>query len=455
MEQLTLKKKLQVVYLYFSGLSFGKIVAKTGISNGSVVNIITELKAGNFPEAADLTDQIEILRELAVNLAKLKLPAGQSAVGIAVLKRIYELGLDPSDMERWPLLLNSIKTQDDAQELVQVAYTVRDIQQESGLSLPALEDNVKQLGEKVKELETLTAKITKAKNEINDLIKKREDLTKEVLSLEEKYKWLIPRVQELEQREKLLLNRHESMLIDAEKAKEILGTLKTEMKKLIKTGLSLKAMVDFNRKLETVAKHHGIKPSMVRERLLAELKHLDKGLGLETIIEGRQQQLKEIDKAIAKSKSEMGNLQVAVANIQQEKTNLEVSIKATRDGVSQEIAKIIPIATGTVKQLLQELQLGHTEVLAEVRQIRDESIEVGKEVGQYQAILEANQWLNELRAMIRCEENVEVHRVRVIVLSVVRGMADWLKHQNAGSTVIMSVSLATEKFISELEKWQA
>lgn len=57
------QKRLQVVYLYFCGLSNDQIAAKTSISKGSVTNIVSELKAGNFPEAADVTDQIETLRE--------------------------------------------------------------------------------------------------------------------------------------------------------------------------------------------------------------------------------------------------------------------------------------------------------------------------------------------------------------------------------------------------------
>jgi hypothetical protein len=189
------------------------------------------LNALGEADTITMTSQVSESNDIGYKLSvvhvsndEIKKERPQLAVGIALLKRIYELGLDPADIERWPLLLHSIKTQDDAQELIQAAYTVRDIQQESGLSLPALEGKVKQLGEKAKELETVTAKVGKAKSEINDLVKKREDLTKEVLSLEEKYNWLIPRVQELEQREKLLLNRHESMLIEAEKAKEILGT---------------------------------------------------------------------------------------------------------------------------------------------------------------------------------------------------------------------------------------
>ena len=159
MEEISPKKRLQVVQLYFSGLSFDQIAVKTNISKGSVTNIVNESKAGNFPEAANVTDQIETLRELAVDLAKLKMTTGQSAVGVALLKRIYELDLDPSDMERWPLLLSNIKSQDDAQEIIEAAYAVRGIQEETGLSLGALEEKVKNLGEKAKELDTITDKI--------------------------------------------------------------------------------------------------------------------------------------------------------------------------------------------------------------------------------------------------------------------------------------------------------
>jgi DNA repair exonuclease SbcCD ATPase subunit len=258
MELLSTKKRLQVIQLYFSGISFDQISLKTGVSKGSVTNIVNELKAGNFPEAADLTDQIQTLWDLAVDLEKLKLTVAKSAVGIALLKRTYELNLDPADMERWPLLLNSIKSQDDAQELIDVAYTVRGIQQETGLSLPALEDKVKNLGEKAKELETTTKKIGEVKDDLNDLTKNKKDLTGEVTTLEKQYQWLMPRVQELEKREKTLIDRYESRLVEAEKADEILKTLKLERKKLVKTGLTVPGLVDFNRKLETVAKHHGL-----------------------------------------------------------------------------------------------------------------------------------------------------------------------------------------------------
>ena len=454
MEELTQKKRLQVVYFYFSGLSFDQIAAKTGISKGSVANIVSELKAGNFPEAADVTDQIEALRELSVNLNKLKTTIGKSVVGIALLSRIYELKLDPADMERWPLLLNSIKSQDDAQELIDVAYTVRGIQQETGLSLPALEEKVTHLGEKAKELETTTKKIGEVKDNLNDLTKNKKDLTGEVTTLEKQYQWLMPRVQELEKREKTLLDRYESRLVEAEKADEILKTLKLEMKKLVKTGLTVPGLVDFNRKLETVAKHHGLKPSAVRERLLRELKYLDKGLGLEMLVKNRQQLLEETNETIENYESEKGSLEEALENLKQQKQNLEAIIKEITASVRLEIEHIVPVAKNTMQQITTDLKNGCAEALSTVYQLKEESIKVGQDMGQYKGILEESEWVKRLTALVHGNNNVDAADIRTIGLLVNQGISAWLRQHGEKSNTIGLLAIDAQAFLIGLEKWQ-
>ena len=59
MEKLTTAKRLQIVKLYLSGLSYDEIAAKTGISKGTVANVVAELKAGNFPEAANVSNLLK------------------------------------------------------------------------------------------------------------------------------------------------------------------------------------------------------------------------------------------------------------------------------------------------------------------------------------------------------------------------------------------------------------
>jgi predicted nuclease with TOPRIM domain len=454
MELLSTKKRLQVIQLYFSGISFDQISLKTGVSKGSVTNIVNELKAGNFPEAADLTDQIQTLWDLAVDLEKLKLTVAKPAVGIALLKRTYELNLDPADMERWPLLLNSIKSQDDAQELIDVAYTVRGIQQETGLSLPALEDKVKNLGEKAKELETTTKKIGEVKDDLNDLTKNKKDLTGEVTTLEKQYQWLMPRVQELEKREKTLIDRYESRLVEAEKADEILKTLKLERKKLVKTGLTVPGLVDFNRKLETVAKHHGLKPSAVRERLLRELKYLDKGLGLEMLVKNRQQLLEETNETIENYESDKGSLEEALENLKQQKQGLEATVKEITDFVRLQIEGIVPVAKNTMQQIATDLKNGCAEALSTVYQLKEESIKVGQDMGQYKGILAESEWVKKLMALVHGGDNIDAADIRTIALLVNRTISAWLRQHGETSATIGLLAIYAQTFLIGLEKWQ-
>ena len=68
MSKIQMKKKLDIIGLYFEGQSYEEISTKTHTSKGSVSNIITELKAGKFPEYYDLSEQMDVLRELANEL---------------------------------------------------------------------------------------------------------------------------------------------------------------------------------------------------------------------------------------------------------------------------------------------------------------------------------------------------------------------------------------------------
>jgi len=204
-----------------------------------------------------------------------------------------------------------------------------------------------------------------------------------------------------------------------------------------------------------VAQRHHITPAELRDRLLQELESLGQGLGLETLIQSRQMELEEQEQAVALAREERESLKAVVTSLKQEKTSLEASIKSTREKVSREIVKIIPAARDTINRLVEELQRGHDEALAEVRRLRDEAVEVGREVGRYEETLQANQWLSELLALAQGEESLEGRRVRVITLLVLRGAAAWLKHNETNKLGFSTLSFATDNLIRELEQWKA
>ena len=132
MEKLTAQKKISVVRQYFSGLSYDEIATKTRVSKGSVANVVTELKAGEIPEAADMVEQIELLRELSIDLKASTLTPGQCAIGLTVFKRIKECGLDPADIERWPLILKSAGNADQVPEFIRLVYDIQESHEENG-----------------------------------------------------------------------------------------------------------------------------------------------------------------------------------------------------------------------------------------------------------------------------------------------------------------------------------
>jgi hypothetical protein len=237
----------------------------------------------------------------------------------------------------------------------------------------------------------------------------------------------------------------------AKKAETTLSTVKDELQKLEDIGFTFKELAKFNEKLQAIAKHHAIQPAKLTSRMLNELETIDKGLTLETLIQSRQQELDKTEQALVTTKSEVETTRV-VDDLKQEKANLEASIKEMREKVSREIAKIIPLAQDTIGKLGKELQHGNDEALVEIRRLRDEAVDVGREVGRYEGILQFNEWLNELMALVRGEEDIAGKRVRVIVLLVVRALHTWVKGQGFSSDALLP--RATELLVGALEQWK-
>jgi len=452
MERLTAKKRLAIARLYFSGLSYDEIAAKSGVSKGTVANVVAELKAGTIPEAADVGEHIELLRELSLDLKRSNLTPGQCAVGLILLTRISECGLDPADIDRWPMILKMVRNEDDTKEFVRCIYSIQDVQQRSGLSIEALDKKVHELEKKAADLEPVSEKLKDSKKELTELTKQRDELTSSVAMLEQKSELLTPRVKELEKREQSLSRRIAAMEPKAEKAETTLSALKEEMQKLKDVGFSLRELPEFNEKLQEIARHHAIKPTELRSRLLHELQTLDKGLTLETLIRNRQQELEKMEQALVRTKKEAETARAVVDSLGQEKTNLEASIKEMREKVMAEIAKIIPLAQDAITKFGEDLRCGNDEAMTEIRRLKDEAVNVGREVGQYEGIVKSYEWLNELLTLVQGEENIAGNRVKVIALLVVRALHTWLKRQSSLSYTLLPH--AAESLIGELERWK-
>ena len=454
MEKLSARKRVAIVRDYLSALSYSEIAAKQHVSTGTVANVVADLKAGRFPEAGEIGEQIEQLKELSLDLKQANLTPGRCALGLTVLARLDECGLDPADIDRWPLILKSVQSEDEAQQFIKLIHSIQEVQKRTGLSLDALHDEVHELEKKAGEMEPLSDKVTYCKKQVAELTRQRKKLSGEVSNLEEKYTLLIPRIKELEKREKDLSRFVAEMEPRARKAEATLATVTRETQKLKNVGFTFEKLAEFSERVKVIAEHYSIAPEELRDRLLQELERLDEGIGLEALINCRQQELSEQKQLVGKARQELETTKEVVNGLKQEKTKLEASIKETRERVSREIVTIVPIAKNTVAQMAEELRSEVDKAMAEVSKLRDESLEVGKEVGRYEEILKTNAWLHELMALVQNEQDIEAKTVRTIALSVMRGFSNWLKVQDKYSTLFTSLSLLTNNLIRELEQWK-
>lgn len=454
MERLSAKKKVAIVGQYLSGMAYGIIAARSGVSKGTVANIVTELRAGKFPEAAGIAEQIEQLRELSLDLKRVNLTPGQCAVGLMVLARINECGLDPADINRWPQILKSVENEDEAQEFVRLVYSIREVQQRTGLGLDALDSKVHDLERKAADLEPVSAKLAGCQKQLGELTRQRDLLESDITGLEDKRKLLDPQVKNLEKREQDLSHRIKNMEPRAEKAETTLTALSKEMQRLEDIGFTFEALAEFSQRVRVIAQRHAVKPTELRARLSHDLENLNQALGLEALVSSRQQELAEQKRLVAKARQELETTKAAVATLKQEKANLEASIKETTEWIGREIVSIMPLARDTIDEVVKRLRRGVNKVVAEVRKIRDESLEVGKEVGRWEGILEANSWIKGLLALVQGEQSIEAKQVRVIALLVVRGVRGWLKVNDKQTTALPSLTAYTDSLMRELEQWR-
>jgi chromosome segregation ATPase len=282
----------------------------------------------------------------------------------------------------------------------------------------------------------------------------REELAKMVDTLEQKYNLLTPRVKDLEKREQDLLRRNKEMESEADQAEVILKTLRKEKQYLLAIGFSPEVLAGFSQGVQSVARRHDIAPAELRGRLLQELENLDQGLTLETLIQERQAQLEELERSVALARKEQKSLQAVVTNLKHEQAGLEANIRNTREKVGKEIEKIVPVARDAINSLVGELRHGNEEVRAEVKRLKDEAIEVGKEIGRYHAVVEANQWLSDLASLMRGEEGLDGKQVRIVTLAVLRGLSVWAKHNQTNNLGFVTRSLYLDSLIKELEEWK-
>jgi len=132
--EITLDSKLEVVKLYFEGLSYDDIVEKTGVAKGSVAAIVEALRVGEFPQFEQVTDIVNELRDLTVGLRKAGLGITEAATLLILVKKFMELGVEPPRLESWVRMCRAVPEEEFSRsQIIQAASKLAELE-EKGFS---------------------------------------------------------------------------------------------------------------------------------------------------------------------------------------------------------------------------------------------------------------------------------------------------------------------------------
>ena len=456
MEKLSVEKQLSMIKMYLSGLPYDEISAKAGVSKGSVSNLVADLKAGRILDAQEPVEQLELLRELAIDLRRLKLTPGQAVTGTAIVSRLQELSIEPGDIEHWAVMCRHLAPQGtEAPAFVRVALALEEVTGRTGLNVEALEDKVRGLEQEAARLEPLVQELQSHQRELEKLEKRRQSLAVEVGQLEERLEPLRRSVTQKEQREGELSQRVGQLEERAQASDERLVTARRELQALAGLGLSPKELTGLVQRMGGIAQRHGFDPGKLRERLIQELETLEAGLALEPRLEIKRRELKEVERAVSKARQKREALDLALQQLRQQQATLSKSIAEEQAHVHKEIQAIARIAGDAVAKLRQDLAKGAGEAILEVQNLRDQALELGQQLGRFEATIQANEWLRNLLSLVKGDGNVSASQVRAVGLSVLRGLQGWLGRNNKDTQLPYGLRTRVEAAIQELEQWKA
>jgi predicted nucleic acid-binding Zn-ribbon protein len=161
-------KKMEVAQFYLLGHPYGEIEEKTGVSHGSIVNIIKELETGKLVIPGLPSDQVNDLRQLSLDLNKKGLTPPQALLGIILFDRLNKLGITSADLDHWSHLVKVFAPANfPAKDFFEAALKLRHLEETAGKPFENLVEEYLSLTEKVDVLSEKTDLLDKDKTELD------------------------------------------------------------------------------------------------------------------------------------------------------------------------------------------------------------------------------------------------------------------------------------------------
>ena len=172
MKEITKAKRLEVAYYYLLGYTYTEIEEETGVSHGSIANIVSEIENGDLIVSGTAIDQVSDLRQLSIDLKKSGLKPSQALLGITFFKRLHDLQITPEHIEAWSELVNRLLPPDfPTKDFFEAARRLHDLETSQGKTFETVAEEYRSNCQKIEKLKGEVDSLSKAKSQLSDEIK--------------------------------------------------------------------------------------------------------------------------------------------------------------------------------------------------------------------------------------------------------------------------------------------
>ena len=385
MREISRAKKLEVAQYYILGYPYSDIENRSGVSHGSVANIVKELEYGKLTIPGTSFDQVNDLRQLSFDLKKKGLEPSQALLGLLLFDRIRVLEITPELVDKWSELAKKILPADfPAKDFLEAALRLDELEKAEGKPFATLAVEYVKLKEGVDKLKSEVDSLVKNRRE---LIKKAEPLRSELESLERtknkletaveiqtrKLNELKLKTKETEEETSRLSRETKDLQRRKTKLSSEVAGREESLKRLNDIGLSEEDLLRLTTFVERTSKNEGISGNELKKKSLSALGLFEDISGLEN---RRKVEIQEVSELIKKESILSGE----IAELDKKKGLLEGEIVGIISSTSQKVRAIGEDAASQIQQRVADIKDQLNALLAD-------ALKAGEAIGEMRQVL--------------------------------------------------------------------
>ena len=385
MKEISRARKLEVAQYYILGYPYSDIENGTGVSHGSIVNIVKELECGKLTIPGTPFDQANDLRQLSFELRKKGMEPAQALLGLLLFDRLRVLEITPELVDKWSELTKKLLPVDfPAKDFLEAALRLNELEKAEGkpfATLPAEYVRLKDGADKLKlEIDSLAKKK-------EELIKRTEPLRSEIASLEgtknklenavsvqiDKLNELKSKTKETEEERSRLSKETKDLQRRKTKLSAEVDGREESLRRLNDIGLSDEDLLRITNFIERTSKNEGISGNELKKKFLSALDLFEDISGLENRRKAEIQQLSELTKKESILSGE-------IAELNKKKGLLEGEIVAIVSSTSQKVRAVGEDAASQMQQHVAAIKEQLNTLLAD-------TLKAGEAIGEMRQAL--------------------------------------------------------------------